>query len=154
MWRGRLKPSGHRVIGSSGHLGERECLYRNSFENVRNSLRSASSACSTLPRSTEAWVIGKQLLRSGTAVAANYRAVNRARSRAEFVDKIGVILEEADETVFWLEALTEAGVVKGALLAPLLKETNELVAIFAASQRTARSDSCAPPRPPDDPISR
>jgi four helix bundle protein len=107
----------------------------------------------SLPRSTEAAVIGKQVLRSGTSVAANYRAVNRARSRAEFIAKIGVVLEEADETVFWLEALAEAGVVKPALLEPLLKEANELVAIFAASQRTARSSSSAP-RSPDDPISR
>ena len=108
----------------------------------------------SLPRSTEALILGKQLLRSGTAVAANYRAVNRARSRAEFIAKIGVVLEEADETVFWLEALTEAGVIKPALLAPLLKEANELVAIFAASQRTARSNPSPPPRSPDDPISR
>jgi four helix bundle protein len=105
----------------------------------------------SLPRSTEALVIGKQLLRSGTSVAANYRAVNRARSRAEFVAKIGVVLEEADEAVFWLEALGEAGVVKPTLLEPLLKEANELVAIFAASQRTARSNSS---RRPDDPMTR
>jgi four helix bundle protein len=108
----------------------------------------------SLPRSTEALVIGKQLLRSGTAVAANYRAVNRARSRAEFIAKIGVVLEEADETVFWLEALVEAGVVKPAMLEPLLKEANERVAIFAASQRTARSSSSTSPRSPDDPITR
>ncbi|MFZ3210699.1 MAG: four helix bundle protein [Terriglobales bacterium] len=108
----------------------------------------------SLPRSTEALILGKQLLRSGTAVAANYRAVNRARSRAEFIAKIGVVLEEADETVFWLEALTEAGVVKPALLAPLLREANELAAIFAASQRTARSNPPSPPKSPDDPMTR
>jgi len=108
----------------------------------------------SLPRSTEALVIGKQLLRSGTAVAANYRAVNPARSRAEFIARIGVVLEEADETVFWLEALTEAGVVKPALLEPLLKEASELVATFAASQRTARSNTAAPRQSPDDPMSR
>ena len=108
----------------------------------------------SLPRSTEALVIGKQLLRSGTSVAANYRAVNRARSRAEFIAKIGVVLEEADETVFWLEALSEAGVVKPALLEPLLNEANELVAIFAASQRTARSNSLQITRWPDHPITR
>jgi len=100
----------------------------------------------SLPRSTEAAVIGKQLLRSGTSVAANYRAVNRARSRAEFIAKIGVVLEEADETAFWLEALAESGAVKFALLEPLLKEANELVAIFAASHRTARSNSSTPPK--------
>jgi four helix bundle protein len=92
-----------------------------------------------LPRAAEALVMGRQLLRSGTAVAANYRAVCRARSKAEFVAKIGIVVEEADETVFWLEMLVEAGIVRPERLEPLLKEANELLAIFAASQRTARA---------------
>ena len=92
-----------------------------------------------LPRAAEAQVIGRQLLRSGTAVAANYRAVCRARSKAEFVAKTGVVVEEADETVFWLEMLVEAGIIRASRLEPLLKEANELLAIFAASQRTARA---------------
>jgi four helix bundle protein len=92
-----------------------------------------------LPRSTEAQVLGKQLLRCGTAIAANYRAVGRARSKAEFVSKMGIVVEEADETVFWIECLIESGIVKPDLLADLLSEANELLAIFAASQRTARS---------------
>ena len=92
-----------------------------------------------LPRPPDAQVIGKQLLRCGTAVAANYRAVGRARSRAEFVARIGVVVEEADETVFWIEMLSDAGIVKPERLKPMLDESNELLAIFAASQRTARS---------------
>jgi four helix bundle protein len=88
-----------------------------------------------LPRSTEAQVLGKQLLRSGTPVGANYRAAGRSRSKAEFVSKIGIVVEEADETVFWL---VESGIVKEELLKELLVEANELVAIFAASHRTAR----------------
>ena len=83
--------------------------------------------------------MGRQLLRCGTSVAANYRAVCRARSKAEFVAKIGVVVEEADETVFWLEMLVEAGIVQAERMEPLLKEANELLAIFAASQRTARA---------------
>jgi four helix bundle protein len=78
------------------------------------------------------------LLRSGTSVGANYRAAGRARSAAEFSAKIGIALEEADETAFWLECLIEAGIVKQELLVDLLAETYELVAIFAASCRTAR----------------
>ena len=93
----------------------------------------------SLPRTDEARIIGKQLLRSGTSVAANYRAVCRARSRAEFVAKMGVVVEEADETVFWLELLADGGILKPENLAALQKEANELLAIFAASQRTARS---------------
>jgi four helix bundle protein len=91
-----------------------------------------------LPRSTEAQVLGKQLLRSGTSVGANYRAAGRARSKAEFISKIAIVVEEADESVFWLECLVESGIVKEELLKDLLVEANELVAIFAASHRTAR----------------
>jgi four helix bundle protein len=91
-----------------------------------------------LPRSTEAQVLGKQLLCCGTAIAANYRAVGRARSKAEFVSKMGIVVEEADETVFWIECLIESEIVKPDVLADLLVEANELLAIFAASQRTAR----------------
>ncbi len=82
--------------------------------------------------------MGKQLLRAGTSVGANYRAAGRARSKAEFISKIGIVVEEADETVFWIECLIESGIVKADLLADLLSEANELIAIFAASQRTAR----------------
>jgi four helix bundle protein len=93
----------------------------------------------SLPKSTEAQVLGKQLLRSGTSVAANYRAVCRARSKAEFIAKIGIVLEEADETVFWLELLVDTEVVGIDRLSSLLQEARELCAIIAASQRTART---------------
>jgi four helix bundle protein len=92
----------------------------------------------SLPRTREADVIGRQLLRSGTAVAANYRAVCRARSHAEFISKMNIVVEEADETVFWLELLTDTGVVPAEKLALLFKEGNELLAICAASLRTAK----------------
>jgi four helix bundle protein len=92
-----------------------------------------------LPRMEEARIIGRQLIRSGTSVGANYRAVCRARSRKEFVSKIGVVIEEADECVFWIELLMEGGIISSRKLAPLLTEANELLAIFCASQRTAKS---------------
>ena len=92
----------------------------------------------SLPRTEDARIMGKQVLRSGTSVAANYRAVCRARSRAEFVAKIGVVVEEADETVFWLELLVETEIVRESKMKSLLLEANELLAIFAASQYTAR----------------
>ena len=91
-----------------------------------------------LPRSPEAQILGKQLLRSGTSVGANYRAAGRARSKPEFIAKIGIVVEEADETVFWLECLGDSGIAKAERLQDLLKEANSLLAIFAASQRTAR----------------
>ncbi|MBI1741138.1 MAG: four helix bundle protein [Acidobacteriales bacterium] len=91
-----------------------------------------------LPRSPDAQTLGKQVLRSGTSVAANYRAVCRARSKAEFIAKMGIVLEEADETVFWLELLGETGIVRAQRTRDLLKEANELVAIFGASLRTSK----------------
>ena len=93
----------------------------------------------SLPHSSDAQVLGKQLLRSGTSVAANYRAACRARSGAEFISKISIVLEEADESAFWLELLGETGVVHPEKLAALLRETNELTAIFGASLRTSKS---------------
>jgi four helix bundle protein len=94
-----------------------------------------------LPRTDEARVIGREVLRSGTSVGANYRAVCRARSRREFVSKISIVLEEADETAFWFELLVEGGIVAPQKLENLLAEANELVAIFSASLRTAKRAS-------------
>lgn len=91
-----------------------------------------------LPRSEEARVLGRQVLRSGTSLAANYRAVCRARSKAEFISKMGTVIEEADETVFWLELLIETGLVPRTRLSSVLAEANELVAIFVASRTTAK----------------
>lgn len=92
----------------------------------------------SLPKSDDARILGKQILRSGTSVGANYRAACRARSRAEFVAKLGIVLEEADETVFWLELMRDSGVFPEAKLADLVKEANELVSIFVTSIRTAK----------------
>ncbi|MDR3674160.1 MAG: four helix bundle protein [Acidobacteriota bacterium] len=91
-----------------------------------------------LPRTEEARVLGRQILRSGTAVAANYRSACRGRSRADFISKIGITVEEADETAFWLELLIDAGIVKKVRLEKLLVEANELVRIFQATRTTAK----------------
>jgi four helix bundle protein len=101
-----------------------------------------------LPKSDEARIIGKQLLRAGTSVAANYRAVCRSRSNAEFISKMSVVVEEADETVFWLELLIETATIPEPRLGELLAEANELVAIFAASVWTARKSRVEQPRVP------
>ena len=93
---------------------------------------------SRLPRTEVARVIGRQLLRAGTAVGANYRAACRARSGADFRAKLAVVEEEADESLYWLELLAEAGIAAGPALNSLLKEADELVAIFTSSRKTAR----------------
>ena len=96
-----------------------------------------------LPRTEEARVIGTQLLRSSTSIAANYRAACRGRSKAEFAAKLGIVVEEADETVFWLELLLEGGILKGSSHRKALQEANALPAIFAASQFTLRKNLSA-----------
>lgn len=92
----------------------------------------------SLPNTREAQVRGNQLLRSGTSIGANYRAVCRARSRTEFIAKQGVVVEEADESIFWLELLAETVVVPPPRLQDLLTQTRELTAIFTAAQHTSR----------------
>jgi four helix bundle protein len=94
--------------------------------------------CRTLPQNPETRIVSRQLLRSATSVAANYRAVCRARSTADFTSKLGLVLEEADETLFWLELLVDAGIVRRQQADTLLDEANQLVSIFVASLRTAK----------------
>ncbi len=83
--------------------------------------------------------IGNQIVRSGTSVGANYRAVCRAKSDKDFLNKIVIVEEEADETLFWLELLIASNILKSDQLEPLVKECNELIAIFTASGRTVRN---------------
>jgi len=96
--------------------------------------------CRQIPKTEEGALIRKQLFLSGTSVGANYRAACRGRSKADFVAKLGTVLEEADESLFWLEILTEIKIVTLDVARTLLKEANELVAIFVASLNTARSN--------------
>jgi four helix bundle protein len=83
-----------------------------------------------LPKDEAARIIGRQFLRSGTSLAANYRSACRARSAADFISKISVVAEEADETLFWFELLVEAELVKAQLLEGLMKECEEVLKIF------------------------
>src|SRR5437764_10882437 len=92
-----------------------------------------------MPTTRAANVINSQILRSATSMAANYRAVGLARSKAEFIAKLGIVVEEADETVFWLELLADSGIVNPSKLDALMTEAKALVAIFVASRRTAKA---------------
>lgn len=94
--------------------------------------------CRQLPRTDEGKLIRNQLFRSGTSVGANYRAVCRARSKADFISKMGIVLEEADESRYWMEIIVETDIVKAELLGPLMEEANQLIAIFVASLNTAK----------------
>lgn len=93
-----------------------------------------------LPKGRLAEVIGRQLLRSGTSVGANYRAACRAKSVADFIAKMGTVEEEADECIYWMELLTEAKILPLARLQPLMAEADELVAIMVSSIKTAKTN--------------
>jgi four helix bundle protein len=90
-----------------------------------------------LPRTMSGRAIGNQLVRSATSVGANYRAACRSRSRAEFAAKLGIVAEEADESVYWLELISEGKLLPEAKVTDLLKEANELTAIFTSARRTS-----------------
>jgi four helix bundle protein len=94
-----------------------------------------------LPTTKAGNTIGNQIIRSGTSVASNYRAACRARSNADFISKITIVEEESDETLFWLELIADADLIKKEKLTDLLKEADELTAIFTASGKTARKNN-------------
>jgi four helix bundle protein len=92
-----------------------------------------------LPRTRVSDVLGKQLLRSGTSVGANYRATARAKSRADFVSKIKIVEEECDESIYWMELIIESGQMAAGRVSDLMAEANEILAMTVASAKTARS---------------
>jgi four helix bundle protein len=94
--------------------------------------------CESLGKDGTSTILGRQLLRSGTSVGANYRAVCRAKTKRDFISKFGTVLEEADESAFWIELLIDAGKIGAEKAGPLLREAGELVAISVSSINTAR----------------
>ncbi|MGI8883857.1 MAG: four helix bundle protein [Pyrinomonadaceae bacterium] len=100
----------------------------------------------SLPNTNSAQIIGKQLLRSATSVGANYRAACRGKSTADILHKLAIVEEEADESLYWLELLIEANIVPENKLSPLMKDTNEIVAMVVASIKTLRSNNLTNPK--------
>ncbi len=92
----------------------------------------------SLPSSQTARVIGNQLLRAGTSVGANYRSAMRGKSRADFIAKLGIVEEECDEALYWMQMLSEAGIVRSSRLVELMNEADEIIAIVVSSIKTAR----------------
>ncbi len=97
--------------------------------------------CENLPKNAAGFEIAKQVIRSAGSVGANYRASARAKSKADFINKIQIIIEEADETQYWLEVVRDADLLKGIELDRLITEANELTAIFTATNKTAKSNN-------------
>ncbi len=97
--------------------------------------------CEGLPKDETCRILSRQLLRAGTSVGANYRAAHRAKSKADFISKMGTVLEEADESAYWIELLSDAGKVDSNTSVPVHREANELVAICVSSINTARRNS-------------
>jgi len=116
-------------------MTEKELLQR-----TKNFALRVIKLVNALPNNTAGRTIGNQLIRSGTSVAANYRAACRGRSKAEFVAKLGTVEEEADESCLWLELTIESGLMEEKMVAGLLKEANEITAIMAASKISARNN--------------
>ena len=93
----------------------------------------------SLPKNAKGRVLGDQVLRSATAVGAGFRAACRARSRADWIDKVGRVLEEADESGYWIELIVDGGLLPARRVGPLLQEASELTAIFAAMHKTSKA---------------
>jgi four helix bundle protein len=94
--------------------------------------------CEHLPKDERSRILSRQLLRSGTSVGANYRAAHRAKSKPDFISKMGTVLEEADESAYWIELLCDAEKVDSSVARPIYREADELVAIAVSSINTAR----------------
>jgi four helix bundle protein len=118
-------------------------------DEMKKRLKSFALRCIRLaqsfPRTPTGGAIGGQLIDSATSAAANYRAACLARSRAEFAAKIGIVVEEADESVFWIDIATDAGLVKRSLVSPLMSEGSEILKIAIASRITAKASRRAEP---------
>jgi four helix bundle protein len=116
-------------------MPEKELLQRTKSFSLR-----VIKLVNALHKSTAGRAIGGQLIRSGTSVAANYRAACRGRSKAEFIAKLGIVEEESDECCLWMELIIESNLMIEKLVADLLKEANELKAIFAKSRISAKAN--------------
>jgi len=125
--------------GSSHH--ESSTVHRNTDLRSRTKAFAISiiKFYSSLKKSTEIQIIGKQMLRSGTSIGANYREACRSRSRAEFISKLGICIQEADETQYWLECMEEGCQHTEPILKSMWKECDELIRILTASSRKAKS---------------
>ena len=115
----------------------REALKRSTKAYATRTIR----VCEALRNNWVARTLGSQLLRSATSVGANYRAVCRAKSKADFLNKLRIVEEECDESLFWMELLVENELVKGSRLSGLMQEGDQLVAIFVSSAKTVRASS-------------
>ena len=112
------------------------------------------SLIESLPRNRTSDVIGRQLLRSATSVGANYRSACRGRSTLDVIAKLGIVEEEADESVYWIELLTDSKIVKAKQIAPLVKEANEIIAMTVASIKTLRAKNRTQEAAPSNPKSK
>ncbi len=121
----------------------RSMKYQNLQQRTKQFALQVIEFCEGLPKDETSKILSRQLLRSGTSVGANYRAACRAKSKPAFISKLGDVLEESDESGYWIELLTDSRKVDPVVAAPVLREANELVAIAISSINTAKRDSGA-----------
>ena len=120
-------------------------MYHDLRDRTKEYARRIIRLYAALPKSTLAQVLGKQLLRSGTSVGANYREAFRSRSKPEFISNLGICLRELDETAYWLELLVDENIVATSKMSRLLDETNQLIAIFVAILKKSKESTMPPP---------
>jgi four helix bundle protein len=121
-------------------MGEKDVMTRDEMRARTKTYASRIvKLCSALPNNWVAQTLARQLLRSGTSVGANYRAVCRAKSNSDFINKLRIVEEECDESLFWMELLVDNLLVKPSRLSDLMKEADEILAIVVASAKTART---------------
>ena len=121
-------------------MGEKDVMTRDEMRARTKTYASRIvKLCSALPNNWVEQTLGRQLLRSGTSVGANYRAVCRAKSNSDFINKLRIVEEECDESLFWMELLVDNLLVKPSRLSDLMKEADEILAIVVASAKTART---------------
>ena len=120
-------------MGRGGYMIEKQLKQR-----TKNFAKQVIDLCRHLPNNCEGRLIGNQLFRSGTSVAANYRAACRGRSKAEFISKLAIVEEEADEARLWLELLREMKISDGPLIDLLIRESDEIISMVVSSIKTVR----------------
>lgn len=136
-----MEERNNQMMNAGYEMRNDECGMRNLRQRTKRFAIEIINIVGKMPRKTAAFVIEKQIIRSATSIGANYRAACRARSRAEFISKMGIVEEETDETLYWLEILIESNLIAEDLVKYLIKEANELLSIIVASIKTARSNS-------------
>jgi four helix bundle protein len=124
------------IILTKNTMQEKQKFVEHFRERTRQMALQCIAICQALPRTAEAGIVGRQLVRSATSCAANYRAACRARSRAEFYAKISIVIEEADESIFWIEMIEASGMYRSQMLDQVTNEITDIIKVMSKARKT------------------